>query len=368
MDDKRNDNRRPGNWFPGSGSTSSRQTALALAVFALLVVISVGTISLLESAVAPRLCTTCHGGLAVTKALAMSSHSEFACVTCHRKTGFRLSFGRAAAEATAGEVAKVQPVPNQVCLQCHTANRKVSPSGDINIPHPKHLAQGLQCVNCHKGVVHGQRDLAGAGVVSFKGPAMTTCINCHVDRGITTACSACHTDDRKPVSHKNAAWKTTHGKEAQKDVGVCAMCHSFTKDKAVKISAIADAAEFATKVDFCRNCHGNRPVTHTEDWPVTHRLRAKEDRAACLVCHSESKPGPGATVVVYCQQCHRDLHPANWRLLHPNVVKSIGVLEGKCFNCHISSSCGKCHSEVRARHGGSLKPEPAPPAGSGGSS
>lgn len=330
----------------------ANQTPLVVftVAFALMLLLATAASAGLQATAYPRLCSSCHDNLAQTKGLEMSSHSQFKCMDCHQRPAFGILKTDEVAEAVAREVGLTRMVSNEVCKQCHSTNRTVSPSGDIQVPHERHLAQGLYCMKCHQGVVHGKEAVGGSGIIQFSGPAMTTCINCHIERGITTNCSACHTGDREPDSHKAAGWLTSHGERARQDIGVCAMCHAYTKLKAVKVTTQGEAGSFAQANAFCSQCHLNRPVTHTETWTVDHPIEARSDQEGCLVCHKDVPAEEGERVAeVYCGQCHRTLHPSNWRNLHPNVVKNVGVAEGKCFSCHTNKSCGDCHATARKR-------------------
>lgn len=335
-----------------------------LAAFA----VSLGTAVALDNTIKPKVCASCHSKLTVAQGLKMSSHAKFSCTTCHTAAGFSLFKGSEVVPAsTTGSPggAKVDgkiPVKNEVCEKCHSMeNRNVSPSVPIRIPHAKILAKGVQCVQCHEGVMHGQREERGQGVISFKGPRMPTCIKCHIERGLSTKCSTCHLEDKKPESHKNDNWVNggEHGRQARKDVGVCNMCHAFTKDKAVNMGKPGmEAAEFARSNQFCSNCHINKkPGGHSEIWPIVHKAKAIPNRAGCLTCHNEEKPKPDERAVqnIWCFKCHQqEKHPTNWRNIHPNFVKTKGITEGKCFSCHASNSCATCHKANNVRQ---LTPE-----------
>ncbi|WP_079906837.1 hypothetical protein [Carboxydocella sp. JDF658] len=326
-------------------------------ILVITLVLSFATTYELQKLVAPKLCSSCHEGLSVAQAMQKGNHTRFKCEQCHRETGIGISLipkTNIIPDSVQGKI----PVDKEICLECHAIeNRQVTPRIPIKVPHKEHLAKGIQCVQCHIGVVHGQRPSRGAGVVTFKGPAMPTCIKCHLERGVPTNCSWCHLQDLKPQSHQDRnkwVWKGEHGLMAQKDVGVCEMCHAYTKDRAVNMGNNNKPAEFARSNAFCSGCHINKPPSHTEIWPIVHKQQAIPNRAACLVCHNENKPDPSERITqrIYCFKCHKPRdgiqgnitnHPTNWRKLHPNVVKSIGIVEGKCFNCHASNHCAKCH-------------------------
>ncbi|HVJ48053.1 cytochrome c3 family protein [Desulfitobacterium sp.] len=90
------------------------------------------------------------------------------CVTCHinpRITDrLRFSFGlipKAYQVLTQNYILPLHTgnsVRNDACLQCHTPNRTVTPRNDLIVPHDQHYLNGVYCVDCHKGVTHGQID------------------------------------------------------------------------------------------------------------------------------------------------------------------------------------------------------------------
>jgi len=336
---------------------------LFLLAAALMILLSYATTYKMQDVIGPRLCSSCHQNMTVAQAMLKGNHARFSCETCHGTQGLGL-FPKTTVPVG---LDKKVPVDREICQGCHVIeNRVVTPHIPIKVPHKEHLAKGLQCVDCHKGVVHGEAaEKRGTEVmVTFKnnGIRMPTCIKCHLERGVSTKCSWCHLQDLKPGSHNpREKWvaEGEHGQQALKDVGVCQMCHSYTKDKAVNMGRKGfKAAEFARSNAFCSGCHVIRPPRHVEIWPIIHKQQAIPQRQACLVCHNEEKPKPDERVVqrIYCFKCHRPQdsptastsyevtnHPENWRQIHPSIVKSIGITEGRCFQCHASNHCAKCH-------------------------
>ena len=343
------------------GFEKTKTAQILILAFGVALVVSFFTTYSLQAAVAPKLCQSCHDNVTVGQTLLKGNHARFKCEQCHTDTGF--SLGLVPKSTIPAALATKSPVDREVCLGCHAIeNRVVTPRIPIKVPHKEHLAKGLQCINCHKNVVHGEiSEQRGTGViVTFKnnGISMPTCIKCHLERDVPTNCSWCHLQDLKPDSHKiqdNWVWKGEHGLQAQKDVGVCNMCHAYTKDRAVNMGDINNKpAEFARSNAFCSSCHIKKPPGHTELWPIVHKQQAIPNRPACLVCHDEQKPDGTQRITqkIYCFKCHKGKdgtegqlqnHPTNWRQLHPNVVKTIGISEAGCFNCHASTSCAKCH-------------------------
>jgi nitrate/TMAO reductase-like tetraheme cytochrome c subunit len=354
---------------------------------AIMIFVSYATTYGLQLTVAPKVCSSCHDSLPVAQAMQKGNHARFDCKTCHTQTGFGYGLFPAA-NVIPKNMENAIPVRKEVCLTCHAIeNRQVTPHIPIKVPHMKHLEKGIECVNCHKNVIHGKisgDQTRGGGVVTvvFKnnGISMPVCIACHLKRGVPTNCSWCHLQDLKPPSHNDRTdWvvRGNHGLNAQKDVGVCQMCHTYTKDRAVLMGptsvtlddAKKRAAEFARSNAFCSACHLTRPPSHVDIWPIIHKQQAIPNRAACLTCHNEEKPKPDERIVqrIWCYKCHKKRdssnaadpksgydsqitnHPENWRIIHPSVVKSIGIVQGKCFNCHASNHCSKCHRSNNIR-------------------
>lgn len=317
-----------------------------------------GTSTALTGVVKPEVCATCHSTLTVTQTLMESTHAKFSCTTCHKSVGILNAFRTQQVVARADQIDTISPIQNKICEQCHVMeNRKVNPSTNIKIPHMKIIDKGVRCVECHVGVAHGKRDPRGEGIVTFSGPRMPVCIDCHIQRNLSTSCDYCHTDEKRPTSHDDREeWEVhgEHGAKARKDVGVCLMCHAFTKDRAVNMGQEGlEAIEFARSNSFCSDCHMNtRPVSHNDIWPIIHKADAIPNPQKCITCHDRSKPAPDDRSVqrIYCSKCHaEDKHPDDWRSVHPSVVKEIGIVEGNCFDCHVSNSCSTCHQANNIR-------------------
>jgi hypothetical protein len=160
------------------------------------------------------------------------------------------------------------PVPtNAACQSCHTDLRKVSPSGDLNIPHRAHVdVLKLQCVQCHDYLVHTTNP------VGTHKPTMSGCLRCHNGRTAKDNCSACHTDKALPANHKAADWVVVHP-DMQKQID-CAKCHKWTQN-------------------WCAKCHATRPRSHTKTWRTDHGQAVKTHRN-CEACHEAA----------FCIRCH----------------------------------------------------------------
>jgi hypothetical protein len=164
---------------------------------------------------------------------------------------------------------------NEACASCHVGLRKVSPKGDLNIPHRAHVTVlKLKCVECHQDLVHTTNPQG------THTPTMAGCLRCHDGRAAKNSCSACHTEKALPPNHKAADWIVVHP-QMQKKID-CAKCHKWTED-------------------WCGQCHATRPRSHTKTWRSDHGERVKAHRD-CEVCHEAS----------FCIRCHGEFPKLNY--------------------------------------------------------
>lgn len=267
----------------------------------------------------PRFCEICHKK--VYNTWKTSTHAKTGCLSCHVGSGLenmvlsRVGLAQeiwmtiSPKEEREKPIGFVSPPTNEQCLPCHEARRRISPSGDVVIPHQSHIKiRKLDCVECHEKFVC-VRTGKGKAIVTMEG-----CYRCHNGRKATDECTACHTEKAAPPSHREK-WVLQHGPEAQANKKECEDCHSKPKD-------------------FCKTCHGQKPPSHTAEFGVSHSLLAQQNRAACLECHEEQ---------VTCAKCHGatgQQHEVGWRAIHPNIAKK-GIRT--CFDCHAKQHCNRCH-------------------------
>lgn len=350
--------------------------AVGLAFFAL---VSAGALKVTSQ---PSFCSSCHEMQGEYVTWSVSSHSQVACVTCHIEPGAInlvkhkiTAIGQLYLHVTNKVPAHIEmkdKIPNSVCQQCHTERRQVTASGDLQVPHEKHLDEVRAtpyCVDCHAGVVHAGvagkegshvsherlRALGNVAAKDFR-PAMAACIKCHQERQVTVACQNCHRQIQTPATHRAANWKEGHGASALRTSDECLFCHDiaeakqpFPGDRPVVAGVRANA--------FCTNCHLNKPRLHDAAWLLGHKRGAGADLVACLVCHDEKPPEPGmspivpstSSRVVACSQCHSSTHREGWLKAHPERVKREGMVQ--CFKCHQAPDCQSCH---RSRNVGQL--------------
>lgn len=371
-----------------------------VALLGLVVIAIIVSLTVVKFTSSPEFCISCHEMKPEYYTWKLTTHKVFTCNECHVGPGLvntvvhKISALREVYLHFTGTydspiVAK-HPIPNSTCKSCHSPDKRpFSASGDLIIPHDKHEARGILCVDCHSGVAHGA--IAARKVTSkipsqtwdegvarkqitkkYTAPKMNTCLQCHAERGINTQCRDCHKKIMIPDNHKQAEWMTKHGPMAREDVDYCNGCHSYSMP--VTMEGTADVKYYARNNAFCSSCHQETPPGHTPTWKVDHPEKARGDQEGCLTCHNEERKDSARVdeIVVSCSECHEKTtlssqeeiirmvsgripgaaepkswgaHPKLWRKIHPTYVKRIGVSEGRCFDCHGSTSCSRCHTQ-----------------------
>jgi nitrate/TMAO reductase-like tetraheme cytochrome c subunit len=312
-----------------------------------------------------------------------SSHSEISCMACHEPVNadpvtLVLKKAKALGElyltvtnnyslplnAESELSLNASEMPSSQCTQCHSANRKITPSAGIIIDHKVHADKGITCTTCHNRVAHNEQGLT-LKLTNQKHPdymTMQGCFRCHsLAKGAQApgACSVCHTADfpLKPANHNAAdffpkghaaladSYYTEEVKGAAeasktapvveggitvtpfKQVAYCSMCHD---EKA-----------------FCEACHG-MPIPHTTDFKTkSHPAVAKTSLAKCVMCH-----GDNATTH-FCDDCHHGTQVGGkfdpttpWINQHATVVDKSG-LDSCLKQCHTTQFCSDCHTRLK---------------------
>jgi nitrate/TMAO reductase-like tetraheme cytochrome c subunit len=345
----------------------------------------------LKATSSSKFCSSCHEMTPEYYTWKASAHAEVDCVNCHIEPGAKnLAKDKANGlvqvfdNLTNRYTAPIQMpknIPNSACERCHNMKtREVTPSGDLIIPHDKHLTKGIKCVECHSGVAHGKiaernvtfktdyskwDDSLGKAMMSdvtFTQPKMQDCMDCHKARGVSTACTTCHSTGMKPESHNAADFKNGgHGVLAGKDIKECNNCHQYMSDTEIKeikdpsptelflnggksTQQTITAQEYAKENSFCKQCHTKRPPSHVSGWSSLHGPIATKDLPRCLTCHDQQNTGFNKISNVTCSSCHPAMHAGkDYKKTHP--IDLTGVTEPKelCYSCHDKPVCTKCH-------------------------
>lgn len=359
------------------------------------VAISLLTGVALKATSTPQFCSSCHEMSPEFATWETSSHSKIACVTCHIEPG-TMSFVEHKISSLnqlylhlTGKVPNTivmpDPIKNEVCEQCHSTARKVTASGDINIPHDKHLQQGIACVACHAGVVHGfvaERGLTqkkdfqtwteskAEKMMTFDDTklAMEVCLNCHeqVNQG------------KKPWLENSGQGQTEKQRvEEQGQLKEKAANATGKLLEPAKPATTANASGLHPPMN-CSACHTaiKTPTSHqTDGWKTTHGITARQDVTYCASCHSREKERVLVTKNTdvkdyarsntFCADCHAkrpDGHLAGkeeWLPAHPLVIQDKGPTS--CLTCHdIEKPTPKPQSPTQIPLPGQALPSPNP--------
>ena len=179
-----------------------------------------------------------------------------------------------------------EDIGNDACEQCHTLLRRISPSGDLIMPHDKNFAQGIACIACHNGVAHGfiaERGLTdkkdyGTWTVSKAEKAMSL----GATKTSMNVCMDCHTK----VNNDEKPWFTHDGVEKTEEQRIAA-----SEQKPEMASPATIAAKLASPVDVpspskgtlktptieCNGCHSKMPIPNTHKdhtWTINHGITA----------------------------------------------------------------------------------------------
>lgn len=360
---------------PNKPSAAEKRLKLIILISGLLLLILVLTVSGLRLTSTPTFCSSCHEMTPEYVTWEVSSHSQLACTNCHIEPGVKnfvvhkvKSLKQVYYHATKTYLLPIEvpePIKNEVCEQCHDMKtRVVTTSGDIKIPHDKHLAQDIACVDCHSGVAHGNiatrqetidgdfdRWTVAMGEAQmahrFTIAKMQTCMECHKERKAATTCETCHKKIVQPANHQSADWvgKGEHGRTAIADIDGCNRCHSITKEDR-SITGLNKVANYARTNSYCFECHSKLPQSHDGGWRANHGTKAGgAERQNCLVCHSEQKPlKTDKAAKTYCQQCHKSQHANFNRNTHPIKLDTGTKISTQCAGCHNVKLCTTCHT------------------------
>ena len=347
---------------------ASRKLWRYLIILALFTV--AGTAVVIKVTSVPAFCGSCHEMKPEYMTWQVSAHNKVACTACHVEPGVvsTLQHKLSSLKQVFDHVTKRyylpielnDPVGNRICERCHTSARNITPSGDIKIPHDKHLAAGVTCVGCHAGVAHGmiaerqatidgdfdrwtptvgRENMAG----SFKVIKMDRCIACHKDNQGPQTCEACHKVIVRPPSHQQAAWVNggEHGLKAFQDVQACNKCHSNSLSFKTQHSS-DQVSSYARNNTYCVDCHRKKPAGHSADWNMRHGESAKQDQRGCLVCHEQAAAKKSDQVAdTVCITCHKPHH--GWPSIHPIPLAKGSPPNNTCYTCHPQEQCTSCH-------------------------
>lgn len=333
-------------WLQFDLSKTEDKLKLFILVSGLLIFIGVATVTAIQLTMYPEFCQTCHIMKPEYRTWQATSHSNIRCTECHiepgvfnlikHKIGAMKELYLYATNTYPTPIKMSHKIENFVCEKCHSiTTRKFTVSGDIKIPHTRHIESKITevyCVDCHAGVAHGK--ISERGMITEGSPTavkkgdlaawtlddgkqqtireftkadMDDCIACHVKNKQSIKCETCHATIKTPDNHTPvAAWLPQHGKDAEKDINVCKSCHNYgmTVKQVVHTNK---AIAYAWGNEYCVNCHSQAPASHKEaTWRKMHKTQvAAKGINNCFACHSQtSKEGPQAPARITCDRCH----------------------------------------------------------------
>lgn len=283
------------------------------------------------------LCGSCHEMEPSAATWAQSAHSKINCVSCHETP--RPWYARPAnlversrllardiSRHLAGRLGegpdplaegRRSPMPDEICLQCHTADRQATSGFRILIDHVEHSERTGSCVACHVHTAHPDP------VLGRPLSLMTECFDCHgtaEEPDASAECATCHPSDFDlyPPDHLEQAWARDHGFSAVVEHAPCALCH---------------------EQDFCDSCHGVA-MPHPDGWvgerASGHARSAVGDREVCTRCHAKDDD--------MCEACHHERYDPElgmWTEQHHTEVSTKGA--AGCLVCHEPQDCVRCH-------------------------
>lgn len=315
-----------------------------------------------------QFCISCHEMTPEASTFDLTSHSKLSCVSCHAGEGignyikYKFKILSFVAKHFTGQVpdqiVTTVPIPTQVCEGCHSNTRVVTATGDINIPHDKHLNQGITCTACHAGVSHSyiaERGLTKkADMATWTSAKAKSVSNVDASKTAMEACLDCHEQvnlGKKPWEENQGLGKTEQQKVAE---NVALAKKVATSDgqltPAVAVTANAKKSDLQAPVR-CAPCHKaiKTPNSHVDQsWGTTHGVTAAQDIRYCASCHSRARERvlltAQTTVQDYarnntlCAPCHEKrpaghlANPQQWLPAHSTVVKA--KKPDGCLVCH----------------------------------
>ncbi len=243
------------------------------------------------------------------------------------------------------------------CNECHVplAAATALPQKRVSeFPRPPwHDTVGF--VSTHGRVAAGDATRAATCAVCH---ARETCERCHANADRLMPVTALAGDPRvaalergrkpeypSPASHRNEAWRLTHGVSAQRESASCANCHTKpscagchaggTGKAQSIIAALPAPGRTATGVIRA----ANRNSVHPVDIAKRHANLAATGKTSCAACHSQQT----------CAACHagsdsRAFHVANFVERH---ATDVFARSSDCQSCHSTERfCRDCHART----------------------
>jgi nitrate/TMAO reductase-like tetraheme cytochrome c subunit len=301
------------------------------------IVVFGGGYGVLTATNSPTFCASCHEMAPEYTTYTASAHNQISCVQCHIKPGFTnmithkmISLKEVYYHVTGIPKQIVQTeheaVSNENCLQCHSKNRLVTASGDLEVNHKGHIEEGVPCISCHAGVVHAKIAARGINTEEVRGkyteesaqkvmekkymaPNMGTCIDCHdkVNNGEKPWKDVAylvppnpghggeeteeHNKESGEAATEASTEATTEGEHAEATEAEILAAHE-QKTQDIILQAIGKQQKDVKLSMACETCHKKVkvPKSHkVEGWNGQHGDTAFKELDKCVNCHEDSK-------------------------------------------------------------------------------
>jgi predicted CXXCH cytochrome family protein len=215
------------------------------------------------------------------------------CGNCH--SGYQASWiGTKHASAWADLQASGHALPS--CEGCHTVsqlgNAVDSTAGFLKVADTAYF--DVQCESCHgPGLPHIES--------VFGGNLVRPLASIHVDTGVTSSCSGCHTGTHEPFVDQWTLSKHGYGGTAYIAEGArdpCRNCHEGRAAILNNFQVQTDFVENADSADFqpivCAVCHNPHDATY--EGQLRAPLGEPDLNQVCIHCHArEGAPQPGSS-------------------------------------------------------------------------
>ncbi len=187
-------------------------------------------------------------------------------------------------------------------------------SGDlIRVPHDKHKANGVDCVNCHETITDAKN------LDVNQRPLEDKCMECHQDDKDKGKCPLCHTDVRKagPYPKRERHLTFDHSAHIPRVKEECERCHVNLPSGPNPVRKEQDTPS----MEACKGCHVHRDQMNA---------------GQCEVCHQDLHRYPLKPISSFT-------HNGNWVKLHSRDARSA---TDSCQKCHEQTFCADCHAKT----------------------
>ncbi len=197
---------------------------------------------------------------------------------------------------------------DQECSTCHIDDNYeplIQKKSELIYNHKIHAVQGMQCIECHKGLDKVEYSFESAEV----NPPMELCSACHSEVKVASnSCESCHisTNYLQPQNHKSVDFTRSHKFLAWEMDANCMMCHDNTTCQDCHV-ATTSITEMNLPDDFYAPYYPSNSVDGAKQQAIlkvhgdfgyrfSHGIDAKGKTNECQSCHQ---------IETFCAGCHQ---------------------------------------------------------------